>query len=87
MVKVHVRHYLDHTQWISYIFLAFTTLLSVMRIVALYQNYHASMDIWRDLNHMSFSEDSFYKPGTAHFSFHIQEFLNYDQNTFKEQHF
>ena len=44
-------------------FLALTTLLSVMRIVALYQNYHASMDIWRDLNHMSYSEESSYKPG------------------------
>ena len=63
LVKVHIRHYLDHTQWISYLFLALTTLLSVMRIVALYQNYHASMDIWRDLNHMSYSEESSYKPG------------------------
>jgi len=62
LVKVHIRHYLDHTQWISYVFLAFTTLLSVMRIVALYQNYHASMDIWRDLNHMSYSEESSFKP-------------------------
>ena len=50
-------------QRISYLFLALTTLLSVMRIVALYQNYHASMDIWRDLNHMSYSEESSYKPG------------------------
>ena len=60
LVRVHVRHYLDHTQWISYLFLAVTTLLSFSRIVALYQNYHASMDIWMNLNHLSHSEDYFF---------------------------
>jgi alpha-1,2-mannosyltransferase len=58
-VKVKVRHYLDHTQWISLAFLAITSLFGMSRITALYQNYHAPLDVWMHINHMSHSEAHF----------------------------
>ncbi len=59
-VKVKVRHYLEHTTWISLVFLGVTSLLSLSRIVAVYQNYHAPMDIWMHINAMSSSPE--YEP-------------------------
>lgn len=62
VVKIHTRHYLDHTQWMSLAFLALTTLLSISRFVALYQNYNAPVNLWINLNQMSYTED-FYNAG------------------------
>ena len=58
-VKVQNRHYLDHTSWISVGFLILTALISVSRTVALYQNYHASMDVWMHANSIGHSEKYF----------------------------
>ena len=57
-VKVHNRHYLEHTQWISLTFLGITSLLSFSRVGALYKNYHGSMDVWMHVNKLSYDDIS-----------------------------
>ena len=59
-VKVQKKHYLEHTTWISLLLIGLSILLSIMRMVALYKNYHASMDIWMHVNHLSHT-DEFHK--------------------------
>lgn len=44
------NHYLDHTMMIAGIGLLVTTVLGVSRIVSLYRNYHAPLDLVMDLN-------------------------------------
>ena len=56
-VKVQKKHYLDHTTWISLFLIGLSILLSIMRMVALYKNYHASMDIWMHVNHLSHTDE------------------------------
>ena len=56
-VKVQKKHYLEHTTWISLLFIGLSILLSIMRMVALYKNYHASMDIWMHVNHLSHTDE------------------------------
>ena len=58
-VKVQNRHYLEHSSWISVSFLVLTAFISVSRTVALYQNYHASMDTWMHINSLGHSEKYF----------------------------
>ena len=58
-VRVQNRYYLEHSSWISVSFLVLTALVSVSRIVALYQNYHASMDLWMHANSIGQSEKYF----------------------------
>ncbi|XP_067669041.1 alpha-1,2-mannosyltransferase ALG9-like [Haliotis asinina] len=51
--KRSAYHYTDHTNWVSVFSGALFTLLSVSRITAIYQGYHASMDIYVELNKMA----------------------------------
>ena len=57
-VKLHNRHYLEHTKWISTLFLAVTSILSISRICALYHNFYGSMDIWWHVNQLSHNDIS-----------------------------
>ena len=54
----HNRHYLEHTKWISTLFLVVTSTLSISRIGALYHNFHGSMDIWWHVNELSHNDIS-----------------------------
>ena len=56
-VRIHKKHYLDHTTWLSLVFLTVTCALSASRIVAMYQNYHAPFDIWLRLNNIGLTQD------------------------------
>ena len=51
-VKVKAKHYLSHTQWISVSAIAVYSILCCSRIVGIYQNYHAPIDIWMNIAHM-----------------------------------
>lgn len=43
-------HYLDHTMWISAVVMILSTALGLSRIVSLYYNYHAPLDLMMELN-------------------------------------
>ncbi|XP_052785256.1 alpha-1,2-mannosyltransferase ALG9-like [Mya arenaria] len=49
-------HYVDHTSWISVFVGIFFTLMSVSRIVAVYQAYHAPLDLYVELNKLANDE-------------------------------
>ena len=51
-VKVKDKHYLNHAQWISISSVGIYALLCLSRMTALYQNYHAPIDIWMHVAHM-----------------------------------
>jgi len=51
-VDLKFRHYLHHTQWVSVGALVVYSLLCFSRITALYQNYHAPIDVWMHVAHM-----------------------------------
>ena len=51
-VKVKARHYLTHTHWISISALTMYSVLCLSRIVAIYHNYHAPIDVWMHIAHM-----------------------------------
>ena len=71
-VKLHDRHYLEHTKWISTLFLVVTSILSISRIGALYHNFRGSMDIWwhvNDLSHNDFSGRFSESFSITHFSY------------------
>lgn len=43
-------HYLDHSLWIAAIVMIITTVFGLSRIYALYNNYHAPLDLMMELN-------------------------------------
>lgn len=43
-------HYLDRTVWMAAAVMVVTTVLGVARIAALYQYYHAPLDVWTELH-------------------------------------
>lgn len=49
--KVPRPHYLDYTTWLAVIILILSSLLGLSRIISLYINYHAPMNLFIDLNH------------------------------------
>ena len=51
-VKSKARHYLQHTTWLGTITVLASALLSLSRIVALYQGYHGSTDVWMAVNQL-----------------------------------
>ena len=51
-VREKIRHYLDHSQWISVIVLGIFGTLSLSRVLAIYHNYHAPMDVWMHVAHL-----------------------------------
>ena len=57
-VREKVRHYLDHSRWISLVILSVFGVLSLSRIFALYQNYHAPMDVWMRVAHLPQMEEN-----------------------------
>ena len=64
-VRQKIRHFLDHTQWISVVILAIFGTLSCSRVLALYHNYHAPMDVWMHVAHLPQMEnrlDMYEKP-------------------------
>lgn len=44
------NHYLDHSTFIAVIFVVLSTMSSLSRIVSLYRNYHAPLDLMLELN-------------------------------------
>lgn len=58
-------HYLDHTMWISAIVMIISTTLGLSRIVALYYNYHAPLDLMMELNTF-YRTDSTFKSGATY---------------------
>jgi len=51
-IKIKSRHYLHHTTWLGAAAVAFTGLLSLSRIFALYQGYHGVTDVWMAVNQL-----------------------------------
>jgi len=49
-VKIKSKHYLKHTQWISVSALVIYSALCLSRIVGIYQNYSAPIDVWMHIN-------------------------------------
>lgn len=43
-------HYLDHATWISVLIALISAILGISRILALYHNYHAPLDLMMELN-------------------------------------
>lgn len=52
-------HYLDHTMWISAIVMIISTSLGLSRIVSMYYNYHAPLDLMMELNTFYRTDTSF----------------------------
>jgi len=59
-IKKHIKklpstgqHYLDHTTFIAAIFVILTTIPNVSRIISLYRNYHAPLDLMMELPHVA----------------------------------
>lgn len=50
-------HYLDHTMFIAISAMVLSTLFNLSRVFSLYRNYHASMDIFMELNSFSISQE------------------------------
>ena len=64
-VREKIRHYLDHSQWISVVVLGIFGALSLSRVLAIYHNYHAPMDVWMHVAHLPQMEnrmDMYEKP-------------------------
>lgn len=57
-------HYLDHTMWISAIVMVISTTLGLSRIVALYYNYHAPLDLMMELNTFYRTDSTFKSSAT-----------------------
>lgn len=57
-VKLKHRHYTEHTQWISFATIATVVVISMLRITALYQNYHAPMDVWMHVSQLSHTTEN-----------------------------
>jgi len=55
-VRVKSHHFLHHTTWLGLAAVAVSGLISVSRITALYQGYHASTDVWMRVNQVPMTE-------------------------------
>ena len=51
-VRVKSHHFLHHTTWLGITTVALSALVSLARITALYQGYHAATDVWMRVNQL-----------------------------------
>lgn len=66
-VRVQNRHYLEHTNWISFLVMAVFAILSGSRILAVYNHYSAPMSTWMHVAHLPFLEtEQMDLPGPVH---------------------
>lgn len=49
-------HYLDHTTWIAILTLTLSSMFGVSRMISLYYNYHAPMDLMIPLNNQTIND-------------------------------
>jgi len=55
-VRVKSHHFLHHTTWLGIATVAVSALVSLARITALYQGYHAATDVWMRVNQLPLTE-------------------------------
>jgi len=55
-VRVKSNHFLQHTAWLGLVALSLTAVVSLSRITALYQGYHAATDVWMKVNQIPMSD-------------------------------
>lgn len=62
-IKVKSKHYLDHTTTFSIATIIVFGLASLSRVMSVYNNYHASMDVWMHVSHLPYTNNSTFPPG------------------------